>query len=256
MGAQAWATAFCSDDEDVQMVRDSILAIVYTFDPTMPLDNLAPDTKLADLENHFGDQAKGLLQLIDKLDEDGWEGQTVAVAKASSRENSPKEHTSERTNIVEHVKDLFEDYGIEVVDMLDKGVKDGERQGLARLTELLETHIALSGVPVESEISEMSAAETNDPLQEAIENIMTNGDSKAIDTAKIDKTLKDSGFAFPLLENMDGNGQPRGETDIEVGDMESLVKKIRLARTSKSTMEAEKFQTLINEIARDLAKFI
>lgn len=248
-GADTWSQAYCSGEEDVQLVRDSLLAVIFTFDPMMPHDNLG-SPQVADLKNHLKQQVDSILKFVDRLDEDGWDGQTVAVAKALSRENSVREHTVERTEVIDHVKDLFTDYGIEVVDMLDEGVKDGEKQGVERLRELLETLVALSGVPVEDEENDVNP---DDPIQTAIEKIMTEGGIQPFDSSEVDKTLKESGFTFPLLDKSHG---PRAETDMDVGDMEELVKKIRLARSSKSSMPASDFQSLMNEIAHDLSKFI
>lgn len=221
----AWSNDFCSDDEDVKMVRASIVAVVYTFDPAMPADNLKL-TPVSDLKTHLDDQVNHFLRLIDKLDEDSWDGIAIAVAKALSKENSPKEHTAERTQIVEHVKDLFADYGIEVVDMLDKGIKDGERQGVERVREVLETHVALSGV---SDDSEDAQDPKDDTLAGAIQNIL--GDSSGspyFDTAEMDKILKESGFAFPLLDKKPSSS---GEVNMDVGDLEKLSSKIKLARS-------------------------
>lgn len=207
------------------MVRDSIVAVVYTFDPAMPADNLKR-SPIPDLKAHLDDQVSHFLRLIDKLDEDSWDGIAIAVAKALSKENSPKEHTAERTEIVEHAKDLFADYGIEVVDMLDRGIKDGERQGVERVRELLETHVALSGVPEDSEEIEDPK---DDALSGAIHSILgESSGSRPFDTTEMDRILKESGFAFPLLDKKPSNS---GEANMDVGDFEKLSSKIKLARS-------------------------
>lgn len=236
--SEVWTDDFCSEDEDVQMVRDSIIAVIYTFDPAMPADNLTKaKTAATDLKGHISQQVSDVLRLVDRLEQDTWDGISIVVAKALSKENSPKEHTPERTEVVEHVKDLFADYGIEVVDMLDTGRKDGERQGVERVREILETHVALSGTADDDddEAEENAGIVPEDPVALSIQAILNEEfgpDQKlqSFDTTEIDKTLKESGFAFPLLNDQKQPSSIEG-ADIDVGDMEQLVGKIRQARS-------------------------
>ena len=144
MASQLWTDAFCSDEEDVKMVRDSILAVVYTFDPSPNPDNLEKGPA-KDLKKYFDGQVANVLRFVDKLDEDGWDGIVLAVAKKKlTADSKPIKHSAERTLIINHVTELFSDHGIDVLDMADSGVSsDGDRLGIAGLKDKLETHIAL-----------------------------------------------------------------------------------------------------------------
>lgn len=235
-----WTDAFCSDEEDVKMVRDSILAVVYTFDPTHNPDNLArgPTT---DLKQYFDSQIANVLRFVDKLDEDGWDGITIAVAKKNlAVDSKPIKKFADRTSVVSHVAGLLSDYGIDVLDMLDSGVsKDGDRLGIDGLKDKLETHIALSGKfeadePVEAEYNQTAMNSANDALSTAIEQIVGKESStnQLFDEKELDKALADSGFVFPLLDGSQLTNQvDRDGEAFDPNNLEDLVNKIKEARS-------------------------
>lgn len=231
--SKEWAEAFCSDEEEVQMVRDSIIAIIYAFDPKQVLDR-DPQEQAKTFKNYLDTQVSNILKFVDKLDQDMWDGISIAVAKTS-----PTKHTQERTAVIEYARHMFLDSGIEVVDMLNTGMKDGERQGLERVREILETHVALSGTAEEDEEEfQRGEQQSDDPLVNAIQEMLGDGTEghQPFDTKQLDKTLAESGFAFPLLDGKNAGSVDRtGESDIAVGDMEQLANKIRLARSKYFT---------------------
>jgi hypothetical protein len=237
--SQLWTDAFCSDEEDVKMVRDSILAVVYTFDPSRNPDDLEKGPA-KDLKKYFAGQVASVLQFVDKLDEDGWDGIMLAVAKKKlTADSKPIKHSAERTSVINHVTELFSDYGIDVLDMVDSGVSsDGDRLGIAGLKDKLETHIALSGnfeadIATETEEKQAAANSANDALSSAIDKILDNDPQakRAFDEKELDKALADSGFAFPLLEgySLASQADRDGET-FDPNSLEDLVNKIREAR--------------------------
>lgn len=240
MASGLWTDAFCSDEEDVKMVRDSILAVVYTFDPTHNPDNLArgPTT---DLKKYFDSQIASVLRFVDKLDEDGWDGITIAVAKRNlTVDSKPIKKFADRTSVVSHVAGLLSDYGIDVLDMLDSGVSnDGDRLGIDGLKDKLETHIALSGnfeadEPVEAEHNQTAMNRPNDALSTAIEQIVGKESStkQLFNEKELDKALADSGFVFPLLDGSQLTHQvDRDGEAFDPNNLEDLVNKIREARS-------------------------
>lgn len=239
MASQLWTDAFCSDEEDVKMVRDSILAVVYTFDPSPNPDNLEKGPA-KDLKKYFDGQVANVLRFVDKLDDDGWDGIVLAVAKKKlTADSKPIKHSAERTLIINHVTELFSDHGIDVLDMADSGVSsDGDRLGIAGLKDKLETHIALSGnfeadTSTEAEEKQAAANSANNALSSAIDQIL-DSDPQAkqpFDEKDLDKALADSGFAFPLLEGYSVAHQTDKDGEaFDPNSLEDLVNKIREAR--------------------------
>ncbi|KAF5096134.1 hypothetical protein D0Z00_002879 [Geotrichum galactomycetum] len=229
------------------MVRDSILAVVYTFDPSHNPDDLEKGPA-KDLKNYFAGQVASVLQFVDKLDEDGWDGIMLAVAKKTlTADSTPIKHSAERTSIINHVTELFSDYGIDVLDMIDSGVSsDGDRLGIAGLKDKLETHIALSGNfeadPEADDEKQAAANSANNALSSAIDKILDNDPEakRAFDEKELDKALADSGFAFPLLEGYSLASQVDrdGET-FDPNSLEDLVNKIREARRTYSPIHTQ-----------------
>lgn len=127
---KSWVDAYCSDDEDVKMVRDGLLAIIYTFDSTHPypeslkdsagshelaateaagndigtafdaiadtqtnndeppslaeLDAIAVENKQSLEQRHLNSieaQIKQLLRLVEKLEDEEWDGLFLAACK-------------------------------------------------------------------------------------------------------------------------------------------------------------------------------
>lgn len=211
---EAWADSFCSDDEDVRMVRDSLFAVIYTFDPSQDIDQLHKGEN-ADLNGKLKRQAKNILRFLEKLDNESWDGLCLAVAKGNLNKKNKISQSSERSSLKDELAIIFDEYGVDIIDLLDSGlVKEGEKQGFEALKENLETHIALTG--------------NFEPVYESSnENIET--DSKNYDSTILDDKIRDMGFSVPFLDQT-GPIDTEGET-FDPESMNELIEKIKNARS-------------------------
>lgn len=112
--AQEWISQFCS--KEAQEVRDVLGAVIFTLDSNSQI-------KKEDLDC--------LIQFIDKLDNELWDGSGLVVS---------------RRDISEELKDYLFDQGLEFIylgheendDDKNKKNEFGEKQGIERIREVLE----------------------------------------------------------------------------------------------------------------------
>lgn len=189
-----WANAYTSDDADVRSVRDSLVAVIYTFSPFTPfpyhtrrnmfdkIDNpaMAGSTALAQAQaeaevearesreredaehlDTLAAQVRQVLRLLDKLEAEGWDGIFLAVcrdvrATVTAGEQLPYFSEQNMAQAVARARDVTRfvredvlgDTLYETVDLnegADNKKRPGEPLGMARVKDVLGTHVALAG---------------------------------------------------------------------------------------------------------------